>query len=358
MESCPNRSPGHGDEQRNGTSPRLRVYHRSTNPSTETQSSKDAATEVLRILETTTQTTLKPLVIFKIDRKAYYSVAERLEQTLRYFDYDPDREILTIRMPTPIHEFFTASLNRYIERQLESIASRPGEAGEVASKIESGGSSRILLREGIPEGNCPLQHHPDGQFFYEHGKYPIVVLEISYSQARKRLRKLAQDYILYSNGNIKLVIGIDINYKNKESQEATVSLWRPKYTRQDEDDDVLEVEQKMINHPFRASNGEAINETDNIHIDLRDFSPDEIPRSIEPTMLSIPFGLLDHSLRRAERRQQEIEVNPSVKPEPQTKKRKLSSSSIEELDPYDEKRFLEKEKQVAARAEREDKDYL
>jgi hypothetical protein len=75
-------------------------------------------------------------------------------------------------------------------------------------------------------------------------------------------------------------------------------------------------------------------------------------------MLSIPFGLLDHSLRRAERRQQEIEVNPSVKPEPQTKKRKLSSSSIEELDPYDEKRFLEKEKQVAARAEREDKDYL
>jgi hypothetical protein len=203
---------------------------------------------VLRILETTSQTTLKPLVIFKIDRKAYYSVAERLEQTLRYFDYDPDREILTIRMPTPIHEFFTASLNRYIERQLESIASRPGEAGEVASKIESGGSSRILLREGIPEGNCPLQHHPDGQFFYEHGKYPIVVLEISYSQARKRLRKLAQDYILYSNGNIKLVIGIDINYKNKESQEATVSLWRPKYTRQDEDDDVLEVEQKMINH--------------------------------------------------------------------------------------------------------------
>lgn len=48
-----------------------------------------------------------------------------------------------------------------------------------------------------------------------------MVVEISYSQDGKNLEKLAQDYILYSNGDIKAVIGIDINYGGKES---TVSL--------------------------------------------------------------------------------------------------------------------------------------
>lgn len=59
----------------------------------------------------------------------------------------------------------------------------------------------------------------------------------------KDLQKAAQDYILYSNGDIKLVIGIDINYGGRKS---TVSLWRPPYTRRDDEEyEVLEARQDI-----------------------------------------------------------------------------------------------------------------
>jgi hypothetical protein len=69
-----------------------------------------------------------------------------------------------------------------------------------------------------------------------------VVLEVSYSQDGKNLRKLAQDYILYSNGDIKVVVGMDINYGGRDS---TVSLWRPKYTPSNDETDILEVRQEV-----------------------------------------------------------------------------------------------------------------
>jgi hypothetical protein len=53
---------------------------------------------------------------------------------------------------------------------------------------------------------------PDAQFQQRDAEYPGVVLEISYSRDGKDLKKLAWDYIQYSNGDIKVVIGIDIKY--------------------------------------------------------------------------------------------------------------------------------------------------
>jgi len=69
----------------------------------------------------------------------------------------------------------------------------------------------------------------DGQFQHQDAAYLGVVLEVSYSQDGKILRKLASDYILRSNGDIKSVIGLDINYV----RASTVSLWRPNYIRED-----------------------------------------------------------------------------------------------------------------------------
>jgi hypothetical protein len=68
------------------------------------------------------------------------------------------------------------------------------------------------------------------------------VLEVSYSQDGKDLRKLASDYILGSNGDIKAVIGIDINY----GKASTVSLWRPNYIKEaGQEFDILEVKQEL-----------------------------------------------------------------------------------------------------------------
>ena len=60
------------------------------------------------------------------------------------------------------------------------------------------------------------------------------MVEVSYSQDGKELLKLAEDYILGSEGNIRAVVGIDINPKGK-GMASTISLWRPKLTLEGED---------------------------------------------------------------------------------------------------------------------------
>jgi hypothetical protein len=57
--------------------------------------------------------------------------------------------------------------------------------------------------------------------------YPGIVIETSFSQKRKDLPKLAEDYILGSIGNITVVIGLDIEYW--KAKRATFSMWRPEW---------------------------------------------------------------------------------------------------------------------------------
>jgi hypothetical protein len=147
-------------------------------------------------------------------------------------------------MPSPVHDFFAASLADEFRDCLKGISEKGGDAGDFASKIANGGSSRVILAEGDPhDWQGPIRRQPDAQFQHRDAAYPGVVLEVSYSQDGKDLQRAAQDYILYSNGNIKAVIGIDINSIERES---TVSIWRPKYTPGDDADfEILEVRQDI-----------------------------------------------------------------------------------------------------------------
>lgn len=88
-----------------------------------------------------------------------------------------------------------------------------------------------------------MRRQLDAQFQHHDTVYTGGVVEVSYSQDGKDLQKPAQDCILYSNADIKVVVAIDINYGGKES---TVSLWWPKYTRKDNEDfGVLEGRQEL-----------------------------------------------------------------------------------------------------------------
>ena len=164
---------------------------------------------MLRLLDTSgNQRALRPLTELKIAQQTHHSLSERLDHEIRRFDYDPRLELLVIRMPSPVHDFFSGFLAPYLHRQLESIASRRSETGNFALKVKSGRSSRILLQEGTSdrEGfSRPLRRQPEAQFQHKDATYLGAAVEISYLQDGRDLRKLAQDYILYSNGDIKLV---------------------------------------------------------------------------------------------------------------------------------------------------------
>jgi hypothetical protein len=79
---------------------------------------------------------------------------------------------LSVRMPTPVHDFFTASVANEISKQLEVISRRKDSAAEFAARIANGGRggcARIFLKEDNSDrdGQNTRGFHrrePDAQF--------------------------------------------------------------------------------------------------------------------------------------------------------------------------------------------------
>lgn len=87
---------------------------------------------------------------------------------------------------------------------------------------------------------------------------------------------------------------------------------------------------------------------------------DGISSGHESVSLSVPFERLFELLDQAEKIQQAREANDgqqNIKSTRRTKKRRHSSSPVDELRAEDEMHFLEKERRVVAQSEVADKDF-
>ncbi|EGU82011.1 hypothetical protein FOXB_07477 [Fusarium oxysporum f. sp. conglutinans Fo5176] len=281
---------------------------------------------------------------------------KKIERIFRRFDYGPKRSRLTIRMPSPSHDYFATYFRDEICKELNKIASsRSDEAKPFAGNVISALGSRVFLAETDDE-NDPIKRELDIQFHYPGARYPGIVVEV-YSQDGKDLRRLAQDYILYSNGDIKLVIGIDLSYRGKPS---TVSLWRPKFTESEDGLD-LETFEHVHEMPFRSSDGDVLNPDQSLTIDIREFATDELSETWPTATINIPFSRLAQNAQDAQQRQKEQEPlrpDDSVKSRRRPiRKRRWSSSSVEELRSEDEAKYSNKEDSVAWKYHVSDTDY-
>ena len=200
---------------------------------------------------------------FKLSPEQYHKHCSKIEKTFRCFDYEPRRGCLAIRMPSPTHDFFAIEFRDEVCKELNQIAtSRTDYVKEVTRELKSAISSRVFLREvdekeqldednEANDGNeynnkkeddyknYAIKREPDIQFQYPKTAYPGVVVEVSYSQNGKDLKRLAQDYILYSNADVKLFIGFDLSY---DGGSSTVSTWRPKFIKDRDDEDLVTVQ--------------------------------------------------------------------------------------------------------------------
>ena len=70
------------------------------------------------------------------------------------------------------------------------------------------------------------KHKPDAFFWHDDAQYPSVIIEVAYSQKKKRLDRLAGDYFLDSDASVQVVMGLDIEYGKKGSRKATLLIWR------------------------------------------------------------------------------------------------------------------------------------
>lgn len=155
-------------------------------------------------------------------------------------------------MPTTTQETFRSSIVRNIQGQFDQIATRTDDAAVFARNVRYGGSPRLYLpadevRSGDTEDTSSKYdvHDPGAAFKHIDAKWPCIIIEVSFSQKERELNDLAEDYILGSDGNIRVVVGLNIEYT--QSKKATFSVWQPQYIEHDDGQEYLISAQTVSN---------------------------------------------------------------------------------------------------------------
>jgi hypothetical protein len=142
-------------------------------------------------------------------------------------------------MPTPIHERFIDQVEDDIRRQLRKIQNGSGKTAEFAQKVYSARSTEIHY----DARSSKSKNEPDASFKHEDAEFPGVIVEVAYSQNKAHLRRLAESYILDSDTNVRVVVGLYIEYGHKKSRKATLSVWRPELVTTDDGLELRAVEE-------------------------------------------------------------------------------------------------------------------
>lgn len=79
------------------------------------------------------------------------------------------------------------------------------------------------------------------------------MIEASYAQKRKHLTTIAEDYILGSDSDTRVVVGLDVEYR--AGRKATISIWRLEVIHDPNSEGVL-VATEVIKEQVGSANGE------------------------------------------------------------------------------------------------------
>ena len=144
-------------------------------------------------------------------------------------------------MPSVFHESVAAGINTDITDWFKDV--REGRAeynGRVCSDkktMDTAGQMRAKLATTVKltKGDASDKRDPDLSFRIQHPscRSPGLVVEVAWSQRGLKLPRLAERYITETNGNIRTVIGLNLNdiYKSRQNEgaspePATFSVWQ------------------------------------------------------------------------------------------------------------------------------------
>ncbi len=108
-------------------------------------------------------------------------------------------------MSGSLHESLESYITQEVLRQLGTIAQSGSPSAIFAGNIENSASAEINF-----EDTGYSSHQPDASFQHFEAQCPGVILELSYSQKKKDLSRLANEYILGSDADIRVQSGVHI----------------------------------------------------------------------------------------------------------------------------------------------------
>ncbi|KAL5118396.1 hypothetical protein ACEQ8H_003746 [Pleosporales sp. CAS-2024a] len=270
-----------------------------------------------------------------------------VEDKIRY-NYDGNKCKLAVRMPTAIHDCFIQAVRDDIYNQLKEIRNGSGKKAKFAQNVYVGGSTTIHF--DTDTSSSKSRYDPDNSFWHEDAQYPGVIFEVGYSQQKKKLDRLADNYIVDSATAVQVVVCINLEYNNKKTKKATLSIWRPQLL---DTPDGLELRSAEVvaDKAFRDDEGNAV-EHPGLRLRLSDFTYKELAQNElgdEDTDVYISGSQLCQYLDAVEARVKRVRGKPSNSKE--IKKRPRSESPPEEIRASDEASYAKQEERAAKRAD-------
>ncbi|KAF5547499.1 hypothetical protein FNAPI_8528 [Fusarium napiforme] len=264
-----------------------------------------------------------PLTKFHLSNADYTRLHDKLEATFRRFDYNPRRQLISFRMPSKVHNLFVSMFGMAIYNKIREIGRRDRRAHVFTNSIDNVWSTRLSLIDG----DETWERQPDAQFEHCDSRYPGVVVEVALTQEPKEFRRFAKRYIYHTDGQIKVVLGIDLN----EDKESTISVWNPTFTPLQNGDGVeMDIEQVVRSEPFRDTNKNPVNGTLTLH--LHDFAPDHLCHGCPNTPFSISYRDISDMMTSAEEHKWGLEREESPAFSGRViHKRRLSDSSEDRI---------------------------
>ncbi|KAF1992951.1 hypothetical protein P154DRAFT_451502 [Amniculicola lignicola CBS 123094] len=342
---------------------------RSTNqPLTPPLTDKKLFTEAPRVLaqfrhiQAGRDTGREPWKEFKLAQGEYEQIERALqkdkvllgfvEDKIRY-DYDGDKCILAVRMPTGIHERFIDAVEDDIRSQLKAIRSGSDRKARFAQKVQSTRSTEINFAANT--ASSKFKYEPDASFGHDDAQYPGVIIEVAYSQKKRRLHRWAENYLLDSAASVRVVVCLDIEY-GKDSRKATLSTWRPQLFSTANGYELRAVEE-AVDEAFRDDEGHPV-EHPGLRLRLSDFTCKELVEEElgdEDAEICISGIQLCRYVDAAEIKERRALRKESLADNVHVRKR--SETPPEEIQSSDEARYAEQEERAAKRTEDHDLDF-
>ncbi|OAG41343.1 hypothetical protein AYO21_04506 [Fonsecaea monophora] len=312
-----------------------------------------------------TPATYRQLVEFFSDNKSF--------DTLRKF-YSFFEQEFAMGLETRLHAVFSQMIAIEILNQLR--ASQHPFIHEFVKNIESTASAANTLSfhgyaematEKDPKGDAKKELEcnkgPDSSLHHESARFPGIVIEVAHSQRKEDLPILAEEYIVGSKGSIRCVIGFKFPYPT--GKQATVSVWRSKFTPSGTGKVKLAVEQIVKEEVFCDKNGVPNTDFSGLCLSLEYLAPtraiaeqiNDLPGhltkvQITPSQLCTYF---ERALRHQNSSEQGVDFVDDEVELPQLQHPRYPSP--EEVSGARLRQFEEEEKREELRQEQEDSEY-